>query len=217
MVLSGRDEARGRQVAQRLAERSGSVRFVRSDVTVEFDMAAVVAGIAAQEGRLDGLVTAAGIGVVAPLLQTDAADLDEILRNNVVGTWLAVRNAMPLLSASGGAVVTVSSDAGLVGEAAIGAYSVAKAAVIMMTKMLAIDCAPSVRVNAVAPGFTEPGMRQMPHKAGPEPGAEPLPPLQRYATGDNIASVVAFLLGGEACHMTGAVLLVDGGQKAGIR
>lgn len=195
VVLSGRDEGRGRRLVGHLNDGVGSARFVRADVTVEADIASAVADIEGHEGRLDGLVTAAGIGVVAPLLGTESTDFEEILRNNVLGTWLAVRYAVPLLRQSRGAVVTVSSDAGIVGEAAIGAYSVAKAAVVMLTRMLAIDCAPNVRVNAVAPGFTEPGMRQMPHKAGPVPMAEPLPPLGRYASGNEIADVVAFLLG----------------------
>lgn len=132
-------------------------------------------------------------------------------------TWSLVRHAAPYLKMRHGSVVTVSSDAGIAGESGIGAYSVAKAALVMMTRMLALDCAPDVRVNTVAPGFTLPGMRHMPYRSGPEPGPEPVPPLGTYAQPEDIAPSVVFLLDGRAGHITGSTLLVDGGQKAGTR
>ncbi len=109
----------------------------------------------------------------------------------------------------------IASDAGLRGEQAIGAYSVSKAAVVMMSKVLAPDGAEhGVRSNCICPGATAPGMRHIGPAGDPDRGDDPstwpLPPLGRHGTAADVASAAAFLASADAAFISGAVLLVDG-------
>jgi len=112
----------------------------------------------------------------------------------------------------------------VLGERSIGAYSVSKAAVVMMTKVLALDGAGiGVRVNCVCPGYFEPGMRHFPDRTGLAGDAgqsgyvdPPAPPAGRYATAEEVARAVVHLAGPASSFCTGSVLLVDGGATAGI-
>jgi NAD(P)-dependent dehydrogenase (short-subunit alcohol dehydrogenase family) len=118
-------------------------------------------------------------------------------------------------------MVHIGSDAGLRGEQAIGAYSVAKAAVVMLSNMFALDGAASgVRSNCVCPGATAPGMRHIGPASDPErgddPQAWPPAPLGRIGAARDVAAAVSYLVGPEASFVSGAVLLVDGGGGAGL-
>jgi NAD(P)-dependent dehydrogenase (short-subunit alcohol dehydrogenase family) len=122
---------------------------------------------------------------------------------------------------SGGSIVNIGSDAGLRGEQSIGAYSVSKAALVMMTRLVALDLAGAgIRCNVVCPGATLPGMRHIGHVAKPAEGDDPSgwtpAPLGRFATGSDIASAVAFFLSAASGFCTGSELLVDGGLQAGV-
>ena len=117
-------------------------------------------------------------------------------------------------------MVLVASDAGVWGETPIGAYSVSKRALIMLTRMLAVEAGPAgVRVNAVCPGDTEPGM--VTTVAGrdtlPDTSAWTRPPLGRLVHARDVAAAVSFLASDEARTITGADLLVDGGMRAALR
>jgi NAD(P)-dependent dehydrogenase (short-subunit alcohol dehydrogenase family) len=119
-----------------------------------------------------------------------------------------------------GSIVLVASDAGVWGETPIGAYSVSKRAVIMLTRMLAVEAGPSgVRVNAVCPGDTEPGM--VTTVAGrdvlPDTGEWTRPPLGRLVQAAEVAAAVSFLASDDARAITGADLLIDGGMRAALR
>ena len=118
-------------------------------------------------------------------------------------------------------MILISSDAGVEGEQAIGAYSVTKAALNMTGRMLALDLAPSgIRVNVVCPGDTLPGMRYL---VRPGQTERPLddyeswtpPPRGRIGVGDDTAKLVSFLVSSQADFILGAVVLVDGGSRAG--
>jgi NAD(P)-dependent dehydrogenase (short-subunit alcohol dehydrogenase family) len=173
-------------------------------------------------GGLDVLVNNAGIGVQARAMDTPPADFDRIMSVNVRGYLLYAQAAYPHLAARGGCMVHVSSDAGVVGEQAIGAYSVSKAAEIMLSKMLALDGGPDgVRSNCICPGDIVPGMRHMgpPGKEGradDEPSSWTVPPVGRLGAATDVASAAVFLASDEASFVTGAVLLVDGGMRAGF-
>jgi len=125
-----------------------------------------------------------------------------------------------VLRESRGSIVLVASDAGVWGETPIAAYSVSKRMVIMLTRMLAVEAGPDgVRVNAVCPGDTEPGMVTM--VAGretlPDTSGWTRPPLGRLVHARDVAAAVSFLASDEARTITGADLLVDGGMRAALR
>ena len=114
----------------------------------------------------------------------------------------------------------VASDAGVWGETPIGAYSVSKRAVIMLTRMLAVEAGPAgVRVNAVCPGDTEPGMVTTVggRDTLPDTSEWTRPPLGRLVHARDVAAAVSFLASDEARTITGADLLIDGGMRAALR
>ena len=219
VVVTGRDRERGQAVVRHLREL-GAAWFVAADAT---DPRAVDESVEAAVGRLgglDALVNNAGIGLVAPLIDTPADVFDRLLAVNVRGPLLYAQAARAHLARRHGAIVNIASDAGLRGEQPIGAYSVSKAAVVMMSKMLALDLAPEVRCNCVCPGGTVPGMRHIGSlgdpEAGDDPSTWPLPPLGRLGKGADVAEAVVFFLSERSAFCSGATLLVDGGLQAGV-
>ncbi len=170
-------------------------------------------------GGLDVLVNNAGIGVEARLLDTPVADFDAVMNVNVRGYFLNARAAYPHLASQGGCMIHIASDAGVWGEQPLGVYSVSKAAVVMLGKMLALDGGrDGVRSNVLCPGDTWPGMRHMAPPGGedrPELGDWPLPPIGRIGQATDVAAAAVFYASDEAGFITGTALLVDGGMTAG--
>jgi NAD(P)-dependent dehydrogenase (short-subunit alcohol dehydrogenase family) len=217
VAFTGRDAARGAAVA---AETGAT--FLPADVRSDADADSSVRQAAAALGGLDVLVCNAGTGHVGALLDTPPEELTRILDVNVTGCLRYVRAAIDHLAARGGCVIHIASDAGVIGEDEIGAYSVSKAAVIMLGRMLAVDCARrGVRSNTICPGDIFPGMREMvaPGEEDREDDASewPLPPVGRIGQADDVASAAVFLASPDAAFVNGAQLLVDGGMRAGMR
>ncbi|WDL99092.1 SDR family NAD(P)-dependent oxidoreductase [Alicyclobacillus sp. ALC3] len=228
VVIVGSDAARGHAAEERLRRTASSLElpneawFVQADVANPAAVDQAVSSIAQRYGHLESLVCSAGVGRKARLLETAASDFARLFQVNVQGAVTAVQAAAPLLTVSRGSVVLVSSDAGIVGEPDIGAYSVTKAALNMAGKMLALDLAASgVRVNVIAPGDVVPGMRTMLRPGEEVRSADDFmkwkfPPLGRYGQASEIADVALFLSSKSASFMTGAVIPVDGGMRAGL-
>jgi NAD(P)-dependent dehydrogenase (short-subunit alcohol dehydrogenase family) len=218
VVVTGRDEQRGRDAAQRLG---AGARFVAADAADEAAVERSVQVALEEMGRLDVLVNNAGIALTERLVDTPVAQFDRLMAANVRSCFLYARACMPALAETKGSMVHIGSDAGLRGEQPIGAYSVTKAAVVMMSKMLALDGAPAgVRSNCVCPGATAPGMLHIGPASDPDRGDDasqwPVPPLGRIGRAADVASAVAFLAGEEASFISGAVLLIDGANGAGL-
>jgi NAD(P)-dependent dehydrogenase (short-subunit alcohol dehydrogenase family) len=218
VVVTGRDQALGMRAEAALRE-AGQGWFLAADAG---DPAAVArsADLAVERlGALDVLVNNAGIGVQASLLATPLADYDRLMDVNVRGYFLYARAAYPHLARRRGSMIHVASDAGIWGEQSIGLYSVSKAAVVMLGKMLALEAGPDgVRSNVLCPGDTWPGMRHMapPGEAErPESGAWPVPPIGRVGEARDVAAAAVFYASDEAEFITGTTLLVDGGMTAG--
>jgi NAD(P)-dependent dehydrogenase (short-subunit alcohol dehydrogenase family) len=218
VVVTGRDERRGRAAEERLGR---GARFVAADAGDASAVERSVRLATEAMGRLDLLVNNAGIALTERLTDTPVHQFDRLMAANVRGSFLYAKACMPALAETGGSMVFIGSDAGLRGEQPIGAYSVTKAAVTMMSKMFALDGAPvRVRSNCVCPGATAPGMLHIGPADDPERGddasAWPQPPLGRIGRADDVASAVAFLASDEAGFVSGAVLLVDGANGAGL-
>jgi NAD(P)-dependent dehydrogenase (short-subunit alcohol dehydrogenase family) len=218
VVVTGRNQELGLRAEAALRD-VGQSWFIAADAG---DPAAVArsADLAVEYlGALDVLVNNAGIGVEASLLRTPLADYDRVMDVNVRGCFLYARAAYPHLVRRRGCMIHIASDAGIWGEQSIGLYSVSKAAVVMLGKMLALEGGPdAVRSNVLCPGDTWPGMRHMapPGEADrPESGDWPVPPIGRIGEARDVAAAAVFYASDEAEFITGTTLLVDGGMTAG--
>lgn len=171
-------------------------------------------------GPVDMLVAAAGVGSLGSATEVAMADWDRAMAVNVRGTLLTCRAFLPAMTARGrGSIVTIGSTFGLVAREGCVAYAVSKAALIHLTKCMAVDLEESgVRVNCVCPGIVVTGMTAPLFDAGAEQAALrniELHAMRRAGQPEEIAAAVAFLLSDEAGFMTGAAVPVDGGYTAG--
>lgn len=215
VVVSGRSRERGEAVAKELG-----CGFVEVDVRDDAANRRGVEFAVAELGGLDVCFLNAGILDESYLVHTTDDAWDAIIETNVVAVHVGAQAAAPHLVAPQGSLIVTGSDAGIVNETWIGAYSVSKRTVHMLVQMLALELAPAgVRVNAVCPGDTLPGMRTLVTGSGElmDTSAWRPAPIGRIADGDDIAGVVAFLASPDARHITGALTLVDGGARAGLR
>jgi len=230
VVITGRDRDLGQRAEQALGP---DARFVAADAADPDAVASSVTAAADHLGGLDVLVNNAGVGVTARLIDTPLADYDRVMNVNVRGYLLYAQCAYPYLARGRGCMIHIASDAGVWGEQAIGLYSVTKAAVVMLGKMLALDGGPDgVRSNVLCPGDTWPGMRHLAppgeqdgerdgERDGGQDGGQdgendwPLPPIGRIGQASDVAAAAVFYASGEAGFITGTTLLVDGGMTAG--
>jgi len=195
---------------------------VQADVGDPEQVKAVVAAAAERMGGLTAVVSAAGIGgYTGDIGQTSPAEWARTLAVNLSGTFHVCREALPLLRASsGGRIVTVSSQYGLVGGAGSPAYCAAKAGVIGLTRAMAVDhAAEGILVNCVCPGPIDTPMLRASTGHGELATREATRTAGRVLLGgpgrpEDVAGVIAFLLGPDARFLTGAVLTCDGGWTA---
>jgi NAD(P)-dependent dehydrogenase (short-subunit alcohol dehydrogenase family) len=215
VVFTGRDTKRGKRVA-----KDSGATFVRADATMAADVRKSVRAATAL-GGLDALVLNAGVLHEAPLSETTDEAWDAVQETNLVAPYRYAVACLPhLREAGGGSITIISSDAGVWPEVAIGAYSVSKRAVTMLAQMLGMEAGPSgIRVNAVCPGDTAPGMAT--HVGGRAETGDTaswlLPPLGRIGTTEDVAGAVAFFVSADSAFCNGSVLLVDGGMRAAVR
>lgn len=218
VVITGRNEELGRKAVVELGDRAS---FIAADAAEPQQINASVADAVATLGRLDVLVNNAGVGVLATPLATPVEDYDRVMDVNVRGYLLYAQACFRHLEATRGCMIHISSDAAILGEVEIGIYSVSKAAVNMLSNVLAIEGARlGVRSNTICPGDTEPGMRHMgppgdPDRPEEDEGDWPLPPVGRVGTGDDVAEAALYLASERSAFVNGAVIVVDGGMRAG--
>jgi 3alpha(or 20beta)-hydroxysteroid dehydrogenase len=201
-------EAQGRQLAQELGPNA---IFLRHDVANEADWQKSV-DAAASLGGLHGLINNAGIYQPATLMETGGALFEQHMRINQLGPFLGMKAVVPLMERSGGgAIVNISSGAGLRGSPGAIAYSATKWALRGMTKAAALDLAPrNIRVNSIHPGPIDTPMLDV---RTPEQNQRRLQqvPMKRMGTVEEIADLVLFLVSDESSYITGAEIAIDGG------
>lgn len=199
--------------ADRVADKLGAIAFP-IDVVQTDDVAEVVQQAAAELGGLTILVNNAGVGNIKPLHRYREEQWDHIVDVNLKGTWNGIRAAAPLLRLSGGgSILNLSSVSGIRPTRGEGPYSAAKAGVISLTQAAALELAPDIRVNCIAPGFIETPLTAIALgdeklRAAVEAGT----PLGRVGTPDDVADVAVFLCSHLARYVTGHTLTVDGGS-----
>ncbi len=219
LIVTGRDATRGQEVAVTIARETGNItRFVAlpSDEWSAYDRLIAAVGSAS----IDTVVISAAEGIQAHMVDTTRDDFERLLRINVLAPQYLTQRLLPHFSKPA-SVTLISSDVAIQGEQALGAYSVTKAALNMLGRMLALDLAPlDVRVNVVCPGDTVPGMRYLlrpneTSRSDQDMLSWPIPPRGRLGSADDTAELVAFLASPKADFIVGAVMLVDGGSRAG--
>jgi NAD(P)-dependent dehydrogenase (short-subunit alcohol dehydrogenase family) len=186
---------------------------LHADMSTADGPARAVGDAVAGFGGLDGIVSNAGINRPGALMTYAIEDWDRMFAVNTRATWLLAKAAYEALKASRGAIVAIASMSGSNAHANLGAYGPSKAAVIMLVKVLAQELGrDGIRVNSVSPGMVKTGMTAKVY-ADQRITAErdALVPLGRVATPEDMADVVAFLLGPDSRYINGHDLVVDGG------
>lgn len=219
VVISGRREELGEQVAADIRAKGGEAMFTFADVNDEASVESLVAATVARYGRLDMAVNNAGISTEgAKIGDSETARFQEMIQTNVLGVYFGMKYQIrQMLENGGGSIVNLASIAGLNGIPYTGPYCATKHAVVGLTKAGALDYATQgIRINAVAPGAakTEIIGKAMTQGVYDEEGISAMHPMNRMGTPQEIVNGIVWLLSDEASFVTGHILNVDGGFQA---
>ena len=224
-------EQPGRDTVSQIKSDGGRAAFQRHDVTDEAQWEAAVTAARKQFGKLDILVNNAGIETAALLANCTVEDFRRVLEVNVVGVFLGVKHAIRAMAppeGNGGAIVNMSSVAGLVGTTGHASYHASKGAVRLLSKAAAVECAQlgtGIRVNSVHPAIvaTEMGANFIRHfvdlglapdYATAEAAIMAAHPIGRFGEPKDVANAVLYLVSDAAKWVTGTELVLDGGYTA---
>jgi NAD(P)-dependent dehydrogenase (short-subunit alcohol dehydrogenase family) len=224
------DDFRGPELVAGIEKAGHAAMFLHQDVTSEARWVEVVAEVEKRFGRLDILVSNAGIGIAVPSIVD--MSLDDWRRQtaiNLDGVFLSVKHCLPAMrKTGGGSIILMSSLAGLRGAAGLSGYCATKGGVRLFAKAIAMECASAgdgIRVNSVHPGIIDtPIWGKIPTEAtgsgrnapiDPEERARLATPLGRAGQAREIAQGVLYLASDASSYVTGTELVIDGGMYAG--
>ncbi|HEV7642130.1 MAG TPA: glucose 1-dehydrogenase [Gaiellaceae bacterium] len=206
----------GEQVAREIAEAGGTARYVHLDVSQRADWEAAVALAESEWGGLHVLVNNAGIANRSGITETDDELWDRVIAINQTGTFMGMRAAVPALRRAGrGSIVNISSVLATMGSGNSVAYTASKGAITAMTRTVSVELATeNIRVNCVHPGAIETPMVQELLGDDEEGRREMIArhPIGRVGAPEEVASGVLFLASDESSFVTGATLVIDGGN-----
>jgi NAD(P)-dependent dehydrogenase (short-subunit alcohol dehydrogenase family) len=224
------DELRGPELVAKIKKAGGEATFLQQDVTSEPRWVEVVADVVTRYGRLDILVSNAGIGIGAPtIVEMTLEDWRRQTAINLDGVFLSVKHSLPAMrKGGGGSIVMMSSLAGLRGGQTLAGYCATKGGVRLFAKAIAMECASfgdGVRVNSVHPGIIDtPIWGKIPAGASgqgqnapidPEERAKLATPFGRAGHAMEVAQGVLYLASDASSYLTGTELVIDGGMNAG--
>jgi NAD(P)-dependent dehydrogenase (short-subunit alcohol dehydrogenase family) len=219
VIAVDRNAAAAERTASAIRGAGGLAEAHALDVTDDAAIEDLLAKVIQHHGRIDILHNHAGIQVAGSLEQVEPAAFDQSWQVNVRAHFIAARHAVPHMRKQGaGVIVNTSSNSGVFLDREMLAYITTKAAVITMTKQMALDYGPfNIRVNALCPGwvdtpFNEPYIRQMGGRSAIERYVREKIPLGRWASVEEIAESILFLASDRSSFMTGHALVVDGGE-----
>jgi NAD(P)-dependent dehydrogenase (short-subunit alcohol dehydrogenase family) len=189
-----------------VAAETGGIA-IQCDLGSEPDVERLVTVARARFGRIDAIVSNAGIGKFAPLDQTTLADWNRVLATNLTAAFLLAKAAAADLRLTRGAIVTIASTRAHMSEPGTLAYSASKGGLVALTHALAMTLAPEVRVNCVSPGWIDTGRH-----GSLEASDHAQHPAGRVGRPEDVAAAVAYLLSDDAGFVTGAEMILDGGM-----
>jgi NAD(P)-dependent dehydrogenase (short-subunit alcohol dehydrogenase family) len=222
VVIAGRSAERGEAQVRSIPSGNGSAVFVQTDVTDATAVTALMNQAVEKYGRIDVLFNNSGVEVPEELSGPGERDWDRLFATNVKGTWLCCKEAIPHLLRTRGVIVNNASMAGLIGVAGSVGYAASKAAVVSLTRSLALGYASQgLRVNAICPGpiATQMTWDEWEAAGGPEEGrrrADATCPARRIGEPEEVARLVVYLASDAASFITGAAIPIDGGKTAGL-
>ena len=230
VVVTDIDDLRGPEVVARIEKAGHKAVFLHQDVTSEPRWVEVAAEVEKRFGRLDILVSNAGIGISVPsIVEMSLEDWRRQTAINLDGVFLSVKHCLPLMrKTGGGSIIMMSSLAGLRGSQILAGYCATKGGVRLFAKSIAMECASvgdGIRVNSVHPGIIDtPIWGKIPTEAtgsgqnapiDPEERAKLATPLGRAGHAMDIAQGVLYLASDASSYVTGTELVIDGGMNAG--
>lgn len=222
VVVAGRDAAKAQAVAAEIVTVGGEAVAIDADVSMEGPVKKLVAATLERYGRIDILLNNAGI-LPEPisLAQMPEAEWERVFDTNTKSVYRMVQSVWPVMERQGGGViVNTASVVAFRGTAGLAAYCASKAAVVMLTKCLALEGAPlGIRVNCVCPGFIDTPMNDWLGSLQPDRAAwlsdmHTRIPLHRSGTPEEIARATLFLACADSSYMTGQTVILDGGVLA---
>ena len=218
VVLADTDQKAGNVAVKELAAWGAEAAFVKGDVSLAQDAKRIIATAKRKFGDISVLVNSAGIQRYGNVVDAPEEQWDEVLGVNLKSVFLMAKFAVPsIMAGGGGSIVNVASVQALAAQRGVAAYSASKGGVVALTRAMAVDFAPDIRVNAVLPGSVDTPMLRgaaalfadNPEQAIKDWGS--MHPMDRVAKPSEVGEVVAFLAGPRSSFVTGASLLVDGG------
>ncbi len=222
VVIADIDVEGGAAAAEESKAAGGQAVFVETNVTRSADCARVVSVAVEQYGKLNVMVNSAGIGAGAPVAELEEATWDAVLAVNLKGVFLGTKYAFPALARSGGGLIlNLASIAGMVASPGFAAYGAAKAGVIQLTKVTALEgAALKVRANALCPTWVDTPLvhrylQQMPDAEAAQRAMIEAVPMGRMATTADVAGAALYLASDAAAFITGISVPIDGGMTAG--
>ena len=220
VVVVDWDADAGERTAAEIRHEGGDAIFVKCDVSNEEQVKAMIQAALDKYGRLDVLVNNAGIGVYKSVLDATSEDWDRALAVNLKGQFLCSKYAIPHMQKQGkGAIVNISSVHSFATVNGVAPYAASKGGVTALTRNMAIDYGPTIRVNSIAPGWVLTPLIQGIFDSYPDPAeqqrqVEQRQVMKRIGRPEDIGYAAAFLASDEASFITGTQLFVDGGLTA---
>nr|WP_092074175.1 SDR family NAD(P)-dependent oxidoreductase [Dendrosporobacter quercicolus]NSL47700.1 SDR family oxidoreductase [Dendrosporobacter quercicolus DSM 1736]SDM80280.1 NAD(P)-dependent dehydrogenase, short-chain alcohol dehydrogenase family [Dendrosporobacter quercicolus] len=221
VAIAGSSRAKGQTALAELADWAGSVKFIQGNVAQVSECQSIVKGAAGYLGKIDIVINSAGIYLEKPIDEVTEEEYQLVIDVNLKGTYFIAKYAIPELKKTGnGAIVNVSSDAGINGNLLCTAYCAAKGAVTTFSKALALELAPhQIRVNCVCPGDIDTPMLKTQLAAAADPVKQlwemaGIYPIGRIGRAAEVAAAICFLASDQASLITGVALPVDGGLTA---
>jgi len=214
VAVLDRDEEALKQTQRAL---SGLELGVKVDVSSEAEVERAFAAVDQEFGGVDILISNAGISVRNKFVDIEASQWDKVLSVNLKGMFLCSREAAKRMLAQGeGVILMTASTNGMEGHPLYADYNASKAGVILLAKTLALEFAPTIRVNSVSPGYVLTPMQKAEYTPEMLEEVNKKIPFKRHAQPEEIAALFAFLASSEASYITGANIPIDGGETAGL-